>query len=68
MVYSPVLAIRTSSRCCLGESLGCLPRQLAVRASYGHAFAGAHPEQIDFEFGEGGEDVEEHLAHGSSWS
>jgi len=29
----------------------------------GHAFAGTHAQQVDFEFGEGGQDVEEHLAH-----
>jgi hypothetical protein len=26
--------------------------------------AGAHPNQIDLELGKGGEDIEEHLAHG----
>jgi hypothetical protein len=29
-----------------------------------HALASTHTEQVDLEFGEGGQDVEEHLAHG----
>jgi len=37
--------------------------QLALRSRNGHAFSGAHAEQVDFEFGKGGKDVEEHLAH-----
>ena len=37
--------------------------QLALRAGDGHALAGAHPQQVDLELGEGGQDVEEHLAH-----
>ena len=42
--------------------LGLLAPQLAFGAGDGHAFAGAEPEQV--EFGEGSEDVEEHLAEG----
>ena len=64
MVYSPVACMRVSSACWRGASLGCLPRSLPLRAGDGHAFAGAEPEQVDFEFGEGGQNVEEHLAHG----
>jgi hypothetical protein len=30
IVYSPVPAMRTSSRCCFGESFGCLPRSLPL--------------------------------------
>ena len=41
-----------------------MPLELALGAGDGHAFAGAEPEQVDFEFGEGGQDVEEHLAEG----
>jgi hypothetical protein len=63
MVYSPVSAMRTSSRCCLGESLGCLA-ELAFRPGHGHALSGSHPQQVDFEFGEGGEDVEDILPMG----
>ena len=37
--------------------------QLALGSCHCHALAGAHAEQIDLELGEGGEDVEEHLAH-----
>ena len=46
--------------------MGCLPAQLALALGTGdgHAFAGAELEQVDFEFGEGGQDVEEHLAEG----
>ncbi len=61
MVYSPVPAIRTSSRCCLGESLGRLPRSLPwPRPCLRGCASGAGR----LEFGEGDEDVEEHLAHG----
>jgi hypothetical protein len=28
-----------------------------------HSFAGAHAQQVDFEFRERGQDVEEHLSH-----
>jgi len=63
MVYSPVAAIRASSRCCLADSLGLFAAQLAFGAGDGHALAGPHPQQVDFELGEGGQDVEEHLAH-----
>src|SRR5260370_17490576 len=28
------------------------------------SLAGAHPQQVDLELGEGSQDVEEHLAHG----
>ena len=31
--------------------------ELALGSSDGHSFAGAHAEEVDFEFGEGGEDV-----------
>lgn len=37
--------------------------ELAFCSGDGHAFAGSHAEEVDFELGEGGEDVEEHLAH-----
>ena len=33
-------------------------------AGDGHALAGAHADEIGFELGEGGEDIEEHLSHG----
>src|SRR5258708_36188639 len=48
----------------LGSELGWLAAGLASGASHGHAFAGPHPEEVDLEFGEAGEDVEEHLGHG----
>ena len=43
---------------------GCLPRNFPPGAGDGHALAGAHADEICFELGEGGEDIEEHLAHG----
>jgi hypothetical protein len=47
----------------LGGELGLAAPEPAFGSGDGHAFAGAHPQQVDFEVGEGGEDVEEHLAH-----
>src|SRR5271166_520221 len=64
MVYSPVACMRVSSACWRGCEFGLLAFELAFGAGDGHAFAGAEPEQVDFEFGEGGQDVEEHLAEG----
>jgi hypothetical protein len=64
MVYSPVACMRVSSACWREVSSGCLPRSLPFGAGDGHAFAGSEPEQVDFEFGEGGQDVEEHLTEG----
>src|SRR5271165_6938364 len=64
MVYSPVACMRVSSACWRGCEFGLLAFELAFGAGDGHAFAGAEPEQVDLEFGEGGQDVEEHLAEG----
>ena len=64
MEYSPVACMRQSSRCCRSDSLGCLPRNVSPGAGDGHALAGAHANEIGFELGEGGEDIEEHLSHG----
>ena len=74
MVYSPVACMRVSSAVGrprradggllpVGE-LGLLSCELALGAGDGHALADAEPKQVDFEFGEGGQDVEEHLAPG----
>src|SRR5258706_286819 len=54
----------------LGGELGLASPQPSVGSRHGHALAGAEPEEVDLEFGEGGEDVEEHFAHGSvgSWT
>jgi len=46
------------------DSFGCLPRNLPFGAGDAHALAGAHADEIGLELGEGGEDIEEHLAHG----
>ena len=43
---------------------GLLAAQFPPGAGDGHALAGAHADEIGFELGEGGEDIEEHLAHG----
>ena len=43
---------------------GLLAAQFPFGAGDGHALAGAHAAEIGFELGEGGEDIEEHLAHG----
>jgi hypothetical protein len=40
-----------------------LATELASGTSHGHAFPGPHAQQVDLEFGEGGEDIEKHLAH-----
>ncbi|GAA3740183.1 hypothetical protein HDA32_002666 [Spinactinospora alkalitolerans] len=52
----PRTAIVTGSTL-LGAELGLPAAQLALGASDGHAFAGAHPQEVDFELGEGGQDV-----------
>ena len=43
---------------------GLLAAQFPLGAGDDHALAGAHADEISFELGEGGEDIEEHLAHG----
>jgi hypothetical protein len=47
--------MRRNSVCCLVDSFG--------RRPLSRPFAGAHAQQVDLEFREGGEDVEEHLSH-----
>jgi len=42
--------------------LGWLPAQLPAGSGHGHPFTGAHPQQVDLELGERGQDVEEQLA------
>ena len=44
----------------LGE-FGLLAAQFPLGAGDVHALAGAHADEVGFELGEGGEDVEEHL-------
>ncbi len=43
---------------------GLLTAQFPPGAGDGHALAGAHADEISFELGEGGEDIEEQLSHG----
>ena len=64
MEYSPVACMRQRPRCCLSESLGCLPRNFPLVRAHGHALAGAHAGEIGFDLSEGGEDIEEQLSHG----
>ena len=52
---SPLLSI--------GE-FGLLAAQLPLGAGDVHALAGAQADEIVFELGEGGEDIEEHPSHG----
>ena len=47
----------------VGE-FGLLAAQFPLGAGDVHALAGAHADEIGLELGEGGEDIEEHLAHG----
>ena len=42
---------------------GLLAAQFPLGAGDGHALAGAHADEIGFELGEGGEDIEEQLSH-----
>ena len=46
------------------RELGLLAPEPALGTGLGHALAGAHPDQVGLELGEGGQDVEEHPAHG----
>ncbi|GAB3290462.1 hypothetical protein GCM10027563_27950 [Parasphingorhabdus pacifica] len=47
----------------LGRELGLLATQLPPGLSHGHAFLRPSPQEVNFELGEGGQDVEEHLSH-----
>ena len=47
----------------MADSFRLAALEAALRAGDCHAFACPHAEEVDFDFGEGGEDVEEHLAH-----
>ena len=62
MEYAPVACMRQSSRCCRTVRAAC--RAFPPGAGDGHALAGAHADEIGFELGEGGEDIEEQLSHG----
>ena len=55
--------MRQSSRCCLSDNLGCLPCNFPLARTMAIALAVAHADEIGFELGEGGEDIEEHLSH-----
>ena len=55
--------MRRSSPRRMADSFRLAALEAALRAGDCHAFACPHAEEVDFDFGEGGEDVEEHLAH-----
>ena len=63
-------AIRVTPSACAaarglsGGEFRLLAAELALGAGDSHPLAGAHADQVTLEFGEGGEDVEEHLPHG----
>lgn len=61
--YSPVSYIRRSSFCWRSDSFGFLPRSFPLERGQRHSLTLPHPDQVGLEFGEGGEDVEEQLAH-----
>ena len=67
MEYSPVACMRQSEFPLLSVGqFGLLAAQFPPGAGDGHALAGAHlvADEIGFELGEGGEDIEEQLSHG----
>ena len=64
MEYSPVACMRQSCPLLSVRQFGLLAAQFPPGAGGGHALAGAHANEIGLELGEGGEDIEEHLAHG----
>jgi hypothetical protein len=45
------------------SQLGLLALKPALGAGDGHALAGPEPDQVNFEFGESGQNVKEHLAN-----
>jgi hypothetical protein len=47
----------------LGRQLRSRALEPPICTGDGDSFAGAHAQQVDFEFGEGGQGVEEHLSH-----
>ena len=46
------------------RQFGLLALQLPLGPGHRHALPSAHPDQVALELSEGGQDVEEHLAHG----
>jgi len=47
----------------LHRQLWLPPLQLALRPSNSHPLTCTHPDQVNLELGERGQDIEEHLAH-----
>ena len=45
---------------------GLLAAQFSPGAGDGHVLVGAHTDEVGFELGEGGEDIEEQLSHGTT--
>ena len=52
----------------LDGQFGLLAAQFPLGAGDGLALAGTHADEIGLEPGENGEDIEEHLSHGSPGS
>ena len=64
MEYSPVARMHAAEFPLSLGQFGRLAAQCPPGAGDGHALAGAHADEIGFELGEGGEDIEEQLSHG----
>src|SRR5260370_37253374 len=47
----------------LEGEFGLLPPKFSFRAGNGHSLTGGDADQVGFELGEGGKDVEKHFAH-----
>ena len=63
MEYSPLACMRQSSRCCLSDSLGCLPRNFPLARAMAMPSRVPHADEIGLELCEGGEDIEDQLSH-----
>jgi hypothetical protein len=67
MLCSPAACSFTRCACRWRRQLRRPTFELSLGSGHGRALAGTHPQQVDLEFGERGEDVEEHFAHGVGW-
>ena len=56
--------MRQRPRCCLLDSLGCLPRNFPLSRAMVIPLPVRMADEIGVELGEGGEDIEEQLSHG----
>ena len=51
----------------LGGKLRLLSPQFSFGTSNRHSLSSTHADQIGFKLGEGGQDIEKHLAHRVGW-